>query len=270
MPSKYTNKLQNKRVLVLGGTSGIGFCVAENALENGAIVTVASSQQSSIDKTLSRLHESYPDLSSNVNGRTIDLRSDDAENSIIELLKFATNDGKDLLDHIVNTAGDSIPIQPISAFSGGDTLTSAQRVRIVASIFLAKHAPGKYMHISPRSSLTFTGGVNSYRPGSGWVLPALGGMGMVGLVRGLAVDLRPIRVNLVEPGAIDTELFQRTFTGEQLEKFRESFKKETLVGLIGTPEDMSEAYLYVMRDGFLTGQTILSEGGLLLAPGAQR
>lgn len=270
MPNKYVNKLAGKRVLVLGGTSGIGFCVAENALENGAIVTVASSRPESVDKTLSRLRESYPDLKNNISGHVTDLRSNDAEAAIIELLKFATSDGKYRLDHIVSTAGDSIPLQPISKFEGVNTLIPAQRVRLVAPMLIAKHAPGTYLRISNQSSMTFTGGVNTYRPRTNWVLPALGGAALQGLVRALAVDLRPIRVNLIEPGAIDTELFSKTFTGEQLEAFRETFRKQCLTGEIGKPEDMSEAYLYIMRDAFITGQTILSEGGLLLAPGAQR
>ncbi|KAJ9652683.1 hypothetical protein H2198_008086 [Neophaeococcomyces mojaviensis] len=270
MPAKYTNKLNGKRVLVLGGTSGIGFCVAENALENGATVIVASSRQESVDKTLSRLTTSYPDMpSSRILGHVIDLRSPDSEKSIIELLDFATNDKKDLLDHIVSTAGDSIPIQPLSAFSDAEVLTNAQRVRILAPLFVAKHAK-EYMHVSPRSSITVTGGVNSYQPGNGWVLPAISGNAIDGMVRGLAVDLRPIRVNAVAPGAVWTELFQRTFTGEQLEQFKQKFAKQTLVGDVGSPEDVSEAYLYVMRDAFITGQIVLTEGGLLLAPGAQR
>lgn len=270
MPLKYTNKLAGKRVLVLGGTSGIGFCVAENALENGAIVIVASSRQSSVDHTLSRLRKSYPELVKNASGHTIDLRSEDSEISIVELLKKVTNDGKDLLDHIVLTAGDSLYLQTIDKFEGVDALSAAQRVRLLAPMFLAKHAPGKYMCRSPQSSLTFTGGVNTHQPGVGWAVPALVGAAQQGLVRALAVDLRPIRVNLVEPGAIDTELFEKTFTGEQLEAFRNKYKEQTLTGEIGTPQNMSESYLYCMRDAYLTGQSVLSEGGLLLAPGAKR
>ena len=270
MPAKYTNKLAGKRVLILGGTSGIGFCVAENALENNAIVIVASSRQESIDKTLSRLTTSYPDLAKNISGHTIDLRAKELEENVTDLLKAATDDGKNLLDHIVHTAGDGVPIQPLSKFEGTDTLAASCQVRVNAAMFLAKHAPGKFMHISNFSSITLTGGVNSYRPGLGWTLPAFIGMGALGLVRALAVDLRPIRVNLVEPGAIDTELFQRTFTGEQLEAFRQKFKDQTLTGQIGKPEDMSEAYIYFMKDIFATGQNVLSDGGLLLAPGAQR
>jgi len=270
MPNKYTNKLHNKRVLVLGGTSGIGFCVAENALENGAIVTVASSRQESIDKTLSRLRESYPHLTDNISGHTIDLRSDDAEQSIISLLDSATNNGKDLLDHIVSTAGDSIAIQPLSAFDGAAVLDKTQRVRVVAPMLIAKHAPGKYLRSSNESTITLTGGVNTYRPGVNWMLPVYAAAGLQGLVRALAVDLRPIRVNLVEPGAVDTELFSRVYSGEQLEGVLAEFKKQTLTGQIGRPEDVSELYVYFMRDSFVTGQAVLSEGGLLLAAGLTR
>lgn len=184
----------------------------------------------------------------------------------MDLLKSATNDGKDLLDHIVSTAGDALAIGGISEFAGTSTLTSALRVRTVAPLFLAKHAPGKYMHISSRSSITLTGGVNTYKPAPNWFIISLMGGAADGMMRGLAVDLKPIRVNVVAPGAIDTELFDRSF-GEGKEKVVERFGKGTLVGRVGTPEDMSEAYLYVMRDGFLTGQTVLSEGGSLIAPG---
>lgn len=270
MPNKYTNKLHNKRVLVLGGTSGIGFCVAENALENGAIVTVASSRQESIDKTLSRLRDSYPNLTGNISGHTIDLRSDGAEESIISLLDSATNNGKDLLDHIVSTAGDSLPIQPLSAFDGTATLDKAQRVRIIAPMLIAKHAPGKYLRSSNKSTITLTGGVNTHRPGVNWLIPGYAGAGLQGLVRALAVDLRPIRVNLVEPGAVETELFSRVYAGEQLEKMLAEFKKQTLTGAIGRPEDVSELYVYFIRDSFVTGQCVLSEGGLLLAAGLAR
>lgn len=268
MPNKYS-KLQDKRILILGGTSGIGFCVAENCLENGAIVIVASSRQESIDKTISRLSTSYPDFSSRISGHIIDLRSDTAETSILALLDTATNHKTHLLDHIVSTAGDSVPIQPLSAFRDATTLTDAQRVRVLAPMYIAKHAK-QYMHDSARSSITITSGVNSYMPGNGWALPALAGMAVEGLVRALAVDLRPVRVNAVAPGAVWTELFQRTFTGEQLERFKQEFARQTLVGDVGMPEDVSEAYLYFMRDAFVTGQVVLTEGGLLLAPGAQR
>ena len=270
MPHKYTNKLAGKRVLVFGGTSGIGFCIAENALENGAIVIVASSRQTSIDKTINRLHESYPEFKANISGHVIDLTSDSTEQSLIKLFDDVTNNGTDLLDHIISTAADSVPIQPLDKFTGVDMLAATMKIKLVATMFIAKLGPGKYLHMSNKSSITLTGGVNTYQPGNGWTIPASLGSSLIGLVRALAVDLRPVRVNLVDPGAIETELFQRTFEGDQLRQLLSHFKENTLTKTIGNPEDMSEAYIYAMKDSFLTGTTILSDGGLLLVPGTTR
>lgn len=91
---------------MLGGTSGIGFCVAEASIESGATVIVASSRQANIDKTIERITASYPHCKSRLSGHLCDLASPDVEENLNTLLDFATNDGKDKLNHIVNTAGD--------------------------------------------------------------------------------------------------------------------------------------------------------------------
>lgn len=85
-----------------------------------------------------------------------------------------------------------------------------------------------------------------------------------GMARGLAVDLKPVRVNCVSPGAIDTELFDRFGSRGSREQIVEMYKNKTLVKRIGKPEDIAEAYLYLMRDGFVTGTTLLSDGGYVL------
>ena len=110
--------------------------------------------------------------------------------------------------------------------------------------------------------MIFTTGTMAYKPGKGWTIIAANGLAVDGLVRGLAVDLSPqIRVNAVSPGAIRTPLLQPTLdkVGEGL------FRDATLTRSIGDPEDMAEVYLYLMRDRFITGQVIQSDGGRLLA-----
>lgn len=104
MAPKYSNKLEGKRVLVIGGTSGIGFCVAEACVEFGAIVTVASSTQEKVEKTIERLTTSYPEAKDRVSGFPCDLAGADVEGNLKAVFEFATKDGK--LDHLVNTAGD--------------------------------------------------------------------------------------------------------------------------------------------------------------------
>jgi len=80
-----------------------------------------------------------------------------------------------------------------------------------------------------------------------------------GISRGLAVDMAPIRVNLVAPGAIKTELFKNI-----PEHVIAAYERETTVKRLGRPEDVAEAYLYFMKDGFVTGSIIASNGGRLL------
>lgn len=261
MTTKYTSKLQDKRVLVLGGTSGIGFCVAEASVESGAIVVVASSQQEKIDKTIQRIKTTYPEKASNISGHVCDLASPEVEANIKALLEFATNGGNDKLDHIVHTAGDIFGLTKIEEATA-EKVERHGRVRVVGAIMLAKLAP-QYMHSSPASSLSLTGGVNSTKPGPGWSVMAGWGAAQEGLARGLAVDLKPIRVNCVAPGAILTELFY-SFGKDRVDQIVEHYKTKTLTGAIGNPEDMAEAYLYLMRDKFVTGTTLSSNGGYLL------
>lgn len=93
-------------------------------------------------------------------------------------------------------------------------------------------------------------------------IPAAFGSAGEGLTRSLAVEMAPIRVNLIKPGAIDTELFDRIPMPK--ENLLAMFAKETLVGRVGAPEDVAEAYLYCMKDRFVTGTVIGSDGGRLL------
>lgn len=92
---------------------------------------------------------------------------------------------------------------------------------------------------------------------------AASGSAIEGMARGLAVDLAPIRVNMVSPGAVLTEIFG-TLETDNLDKMIEMFRSRTLTGEIGKPEDVAEAYLYAMKDRFLTGGFIGSNGGMML------
>ncbi len=77
------------------------------------------------------------------------------------------------------------------------------------------------------------------------------------------MDLAPTRVNMVSPGAVHTELFNE-IPEDKLPGVLQGFSDGTLVGEVGTPENLAEAYLYFMRDGFTTGAMISSDGGRLL------
>lgn len=207
MATKYTSKLANERVLVLGGTSGIGFCVVEAALEHGARVIIASSKQSKLDQTVARLKKSYPTQTEKqpILTHVCDLSDIPNLNANLEsLLQAATVDGTIKLNHIVTTAGNAVHVPVLTDVTAEDIYRSMD-VRLVAPFVLAKHIP-QYVEQSTKSSFTVTGGMFSRRPYPGCALLATVTSAVEGLARGLAQDLKPVRVNAVAPGAVLTEL----------------------------------------------------------------
>ena len=254
--SKYTSKLFNARVLVIGGTSGIGFCIAEAALENGAFVIVAGSSEAKLSKTLERLRSAYPASNSQVSGHICDLsQTEQLEANIEALLKKAAADSK--IDHITFTAGPALNIYPVSEVTP-EAIHKTGAVRFLRPLLLAKLAP-KYLRPGHSSSITLTGGSNTDKPLPGWTLQASYGAAIEGMTRGLAVDMKPARVNMVSPGAVHTELF-----GDISEESLQRMRDISLTGTVGRPEDVAEAYIYAMKDKFITGSIIQSNGGRLL------
>lgn len=255
--------LAKARVLVLGGSSGIGFCVAEHALCLGAIVTISSSRKSKLDNALERLRTSVPGSVASVDGLVCDLSDVDSMRSNLEgLLKSVTRTQP--LDHIIFTAGDGIKIRPVAELETS-TIQRMGHVRFFGPMLLGGLAKA-YMKPSKTSSITLTSGANIQRPGKGWTAVAGYGAGTEGIARGLAVDLAPIRVNTVSPGAVHTEMFDE-IPEDRLSSVLSAFRKRSLTDSVGTPEELSEAYIYLMRCSFASGSLIEVNGGSLLAGG---
>ncbi|KAF3077750.1 hypothetical protein TWF569_000056 [Orbilia oligospora] len=259
---KFTNKLASKNILIIGGTSGIGFAVAEASLEQDANVTIASSSPSKLQSAISRLQSAYPESSNKIKGTTLNLSSEDVEDQIIAAYEFATENGQNKLDHVVNTAGDSFSLPKLSEVTPAGAV-AVTTVRYVGNLLLAKHVT-KYINISPESSFTTTSGANAAKPGDGWSSIIGVATAVEGLTRALAKDLKPVRANCVSPGAIKTELFDRFGDEATVQKMVEAYAEKTLTGRIGTPEDVAESYLYVMRSAFVTGTTLQIDGGYVL------
>ena len=256
---KFINKLQGKRVLIFGGTSGIGFAVAEACVEHGSTVIISGSNPAKLDKTVQRLTKSYPNVSpSQIVTHACDLSDQERiESNIQSLLSAVTEGGRTQLNHVVFTAGDALSLPQLSQVTV-EAIQKRQMVRNMAPIIIAKYLL-EYLDKSPDSSYTLTGGVNSTKPAPGWAVAATGGSMNEGLSRGLAVDMAPVRVNLVAPGAVKTELINGI-----PEQAIEGYRRATTVQRLGRPEDIAEAYLYIMKDGFVTGSIIASNGGRLL------
>jgi NAD(P)-dependent dehydrogenase (short-subunit alcohol dehydrogenase family) len=109
-----------------------------------------------------------------------------------------------------------------------------------------------------------TTGTVGQRPVTGAALAAAGAGAAEGLVRGLAVELAPVRVNAVRAGAVRTPLWDGV-PEAQREALFARLAQGTLTGTVGEPEQIAAAHLYLMQNQYVTGTVQTVDGGLLLA-----
>lgn len=236
--------LTDQRVVVIGGSSGMGLATARAAADAGAVVTIASSSKERIDAALA-------DLPRNCDGAVLDIRDEAAVADLFARI------GE--LDHVVLTAGD----QPDRRALKDLPLEEARRtfdVRLWGAIAVAKYAAPR---IRPAGSITLTSGTIGVRPAPGAALAAAGACATEGLTRGLAVDLAPIRVNAVRPGAIRTPLWD-ALPAPQRTTILDTFAKRALTGVVGEPDQIAATHLYLMQNQFVTGTVLTVDGGLIL------
>lgn len=97
-----------------------------------------------------------------------------------------------------------------------------------------------------------------------WSMVAGFATGLHGLTRNLALDLKPIRVNLVSPGVVETELWDSSFDQESKKKYLKGIAENLPTGRVAQPADVAEAYLFLMKDPSVTGTVVDSNSGALL------
>jgi NAD(P)-dependent dehydrogenase (short-subunit alcohol dehydrogenase family) len=100
-------------------------------------------------------------------------------------------------------------------------------------------------------------------PHKGWVIATSVCGTIEALTRALAIELAPIRVNSVSPGVVRTDLWRNLSETERAHLF-ESVCSSLPVGRVGEAEDVAQAYLFLMQEGFSTGQTVVVDGGTVL------
>ena len=239
------NGLHNKRVVILGGSSGIGLAVAEQAASQGAKLVIASSNAERVQKAIES-------LGGNAQGHTLDLSDEQAVETLFAKLGA--------FDHLVFTAGDSLHLHNLA------TTDLKQARRAFELRYWAALAAVKYgsKNIRKGGSVVLTTGVAGQRPQKGWVVGASVCGTIDALTRALAVELAPIRVNAVSPGVVRTNLWQSMSAAER-EQMYESVGKSLPVGRVGEPHDIAQAYVFLMQEGFVTGQILVVDGGTVLA-----
>ncbi|HSZ52124.1 MAG TPA: SDR family oxidoreductase [Caulobacteraceae bacterium] len=236
--------LKDQRVVVIGGSSGIGFAVAECAMAEGARVVIGSSSADKVDAAVARLGQG-------ASGSAVDVREEASVAAFFERV------GE--IDHLVFTAGDwgrHLAPSPIDRLSAS-LATEGLKVRFFGPLLCIQRAQAR---LSPNGSITLTDGLLAHHPQKGAPLSAALGGAIEHLARGLAADLAPIRVNAVCPGLILTE---HVVTQWPAEMIRVATERQPLPRA-GDPAEVAQAYLYLMRGGYTTGQVIIVDGGAML------
>ena len=237
-------ELSGKRIVVLGGSSGIGLAVAQQVVARGGRAIIASSNAE-------RVKQAVATLEGQAEGYAVDLSDEHSVEDFFQKL--------DDFDHLVFTAGDTLQLTDLATIDLG-AARQAFELRYWAVLAAVKHAK---THIREGGSIVLTTGIAGERPHKGWTLAASVCGAIVSLTRALAVELAPIRVNAVSPGVVRTDLW-KNMQEQDREAMYESVGSHLLVGRVGEASEIARAYLYLMQEGYSTGQTVVVDGGALL------
>lgn len=235
------NKLQGKKIVILGGTTGFGLATAKAAAAEGAEVVVVSRSQKNVENALKELPKG-------AQGVSLDVTDEPAVKRFFG--------GLSGLDHLVYCAGDALPA----------TITDTAVARTFFEVrywgmYIATQAAAPY--IRKGGSITLTNGILALRPWKGWsVVSAVAGA-VESLTRGLAVDLAPVRVNTVCAGMVKTALWDGMSEANREAMYADTGKKLP-AGRVGEVEDIAETFLYLMKSGFTTGQAVVIDGGAVI------
>lgn len=251
------------RVLVLGGSSGIGFAVAKLALaENLAHLTIASSNKTKLENAVQSLVKAVPGSEGRVSGLVVDLGGEDTETQLEQLLTDTVAAANGPLDHIVHSVSNRRgPIVPFSQLDY-KAVKNLFAPRMAQLALLGKLGP-KYMNNKGTSSLIFTSGHVEDMPMPGIGVMSSIGAAITGMAIGMAVDITPIRVNAVAPGITVTEMVADT--GEEMaSQIYALASRQCLVGRPASPDEVAEAYVYLMKDTNATGASVKTSGGSIV------
>src|SRR5579859_4186477 len=240
--------LKDQHIVVVGGSSGIGFAVAARAAAEGARVTIGSSSAAKVDAATARLGAAGSGFTVNVIDKA------DVERA------FA---GLDPFDHLVFTAGDwGGPRRGALKDLDLDIAPSLFAVRFWGAMAVVKAALPK---LAPEGSITLTNGMIAHRPRPGSAVSSAMAGAVEHLARGLAVELAPVRVNCVCPGLILTEVWN-SIPAESREEQMKAMTKTQPIPRVGQAEEAAQAYLFLMNCGYATGQVLKVDGGFGIVP----
>lgn len=231
--------LKNKKIVVVGGSSGIGYAVAQKALNAGAQVVIAS-------RSKERLCSAAKKLGDVVQMEVVDASD---EESVAAFFQRVGN-----FDHLAITIKPHLPAQQFLE-NEMNAVMAAFDAKFWGQYRLAKHG---VKYIQKNGSVTFTSGIASRRSYPGYSAVSAINAATEALAKAIAIELAPIRINTVCPGFVDTE----PPTSERAEHFR-VLSPSLPLNRLGMAGEIAEAYLYLFANSYATGTVVVIDGGAI-------
>ena len=237
--------LTGQTVVVIGGSSGIGLETARRARSQGADVVLTGRDPERLERAARELGA---------------LSSAAFDATDFERVERFFDELPTPIDHILVTAGS-----PYYAQLADIDFVRARRnadEHLWLPLHVARRAVGK---VRPGGTLLFIGGTGGRRPASGALIAAFTAA-MPALTKALALEIAPVRVNLIAPGFVDTPL-SASLLGGQLDARREQLRKTLPIGRVVGPADIAMLAVHLMTNTAITGATYDIDGGQQLVEG---
>jgi NAD(P)-dependent dehydrogenase (short-subunit alcohol dehydrogenase family) len=238
-------ELLGQTVVVIGGSSGIGLETARRAQAEGAAVVLTG-------RNADRLEQAADDVGAQ-DTAAFDANDSDALRSFFEDLPTP-------IGHVLVGGGGPQYKNPFEMSQ--EEARRALSDHHVHALEVARNAAGK---VRAGGSLVFIGGTGGRRIAAGYEIVNAVTAAFPALTASLAVELAPVRVNLVAPGFVDTPL-SATILGDDLEARREELRSTLPIGRVVGPADVAALAVHLMTNTAVTGATFDIDGGQQLVP----
>lgn len=236
--------ISEQHVVIVGGSSGIGLSTARLLLGQGYKVTITG-------RSASRLASARDTLSGDIHTLAMNAaQSSGLPEAFAHIGSFS---------HLVLALGSSRGAGPFASVSLEEVRAGFEEK--VYAHFAAAQAALPFL--APNGSLTFISAVTAHAAMPGTAGIAAANAAVTALVPVLAAELQPMRVNAVSPGVTDTPWWDFLSEEDKASVFAD-YASKTPVGRIGTAGDIAQAVVFLIANTFITGQTVVCDGGLRL------
>jgi len=232
-------ELRGQTVVVIGGSAGIGLETARLARAGGAEVILTA-------RSVDRLERAAEEVGASGTA-AFDATDFDRLGRFFDELPGP-------IDHVL-VSGSGPYYAPLAEMDFERARHDVD-AHLWVPMHVARHAAGK---VRPGGTLVLIGGTGGRRPSAGALISALTAA-MPALTRALALELAPVRVNLVAPGFVDTPL-SASLLGDRLEARRDELRATLPIGRVVGPEDVAAVAVHLMANTAVTGATYDVDGG---------